>query len=243
MRFSNIGNTTVRFYAVLDNRKSYGAVRFIDIPYCPVRFELPLNQFFSGRCPFQYPQGKSCKQRFSLRCTEYIYKAVLNRGFVRLLTLFSGLYVTQASAAAQTDYAASKRCRKQTLMQASAAASKQTLMQASQVLLQARDPPQASAAASAVAGATTACGCCCCCMRAHPCRHASCATHPVIFAAPIPSRVERTRKEEDPYSRCGGVACTASIGERKLDRTSACWCWLLLTASAACSCCCAVLHR
>ena len=142
---------------------------------------------------------------------------VLNRGFVRFPTRFLG-----ALRDAYERCCTSKLCCKQELPQAHSTASKCCCKQ---VLLQAREPPQASAPASPVAGVATACGCRrCCCKRAHPCRHA-----PVILAVTIPPRAERTtKKKEGRYSRCGGFACTASIEERKVDRTSACWCWLLL---------------
>ena len=143
------------------------------------------------------------------------FKPAVSHGF---LTLRSGLYVPQASAAAQASSTASKRCSKQALPQASAAARKCCCEQKSHLeqaqlkaLLQAL-PLLAAAAAAA---------------SARPCRHAS-----VNFAAPIPSQAEVTmKKKEGRYARRGGVACTASLEKLKLDRTSACWCVLLLTAS------------
>ena len=38
----------MQFGAVLENRKSYGAARFSDISYGPVRFGSPLKRFFYG---------------------------------------------------------------------------------------------------------------------------------------------------------------------------------------------------
>ena len=47
---------------------------------------------------------------------------------------------------------------------------------------------------------------------------------------------EDNEEEGGRYSRCGGVACTASVEERRLDRVSAYWCLLQFPASAACCC-------
>ena len=71
MRFSKFGNPTVRFGAVLENRKSYGAVRFSDISYGPVRFDSPLNRLFYGAVSI--PVGKTVQHTF-FSTVHRIYK-------------------------------------------------------------------------------------------------------------------------------------------------------------------------
>ena len=72
MRFSKIENPAVWFGAVLENRKSYGAVQIYDISYGPVRFGSPLNRFFYGAVLI--PVGKTVQRTlfFTVHCI-YIY--------------------------------------------------------------------------------------------------------------------------------------------------------------------------
>ena len=105
----------------------------------------------------------------------------------------------------------------------------QALLQ-TKALLQAKEPLQASAAAAC---GCCCCCCCCCCKHVHPCRHAPDLRHFDLIAA------REDKEEGGRLSRCGGVACTASVEERRMDRTSACWCLVLLTLLqlTAVSCC------
>ena len=70
-----------------------------------------------------------------------------------------------------------------------------------------------------------------CCKRVHPYRRAPDIRRHDRFSGRNNCEED---SEEGQYSRCGGVAGSASVEERRIDRTSACLCVLLLPASAAC---------
>ena len=77
------------------------------------------------------------------------------------------------------------------------------------------------------------CCCCCCRKRVHRCHHAPDLRRYGLFSGREDNEAEGGRS-----SRCGGVACTATVEERKINRISACWCLLPTTSAACCRCCC-----
>ena len=112
-----------------------------------------------------------------------------------------------------------QHCDKRALLQTSSASSEHSCASqpcCNQALLQ-----PSAAAAKRAASSRRCCKrccrrCCCCWKRGHPCRHAADLLRYDPFSG-------REGIEGGRYLRCGGVACTASVEDRKIDRISACF--------------------
>ena len=184
----------MRFGAVLENRKSYSAVRSWNVSYGQVRFGSPLNRFLYGAVPI--PVGKTVQH--TLRCTVYI-----NRTKPRFRTVLR-LFSRDTNATAVSLSAASERC----------CTSKRCCKQ---VLLQAREPPQASAAAaSAVAGADYCLRLLLLLLLLLQARVLSPPRVPVIFAAPTPFRAGRATKKKEGAD----LLAVAALLAQRLSRSA-----------------------